>query len=369
MIGRKTTDHQFMKSFLAGAGRFLCRAALIGVNGFGLAPTVTAGFSIGDPVILNQATTVRDLPGGVVLGTQPKAALGILLDGPHLSQINNTGPFYNWFEVQFETPPDGWVLASALAPVSTGSDYPTAQWMPADGKNFTIADRIASDVLWIIIHTTESSTASTVQAFQSSTAQRSAHFVVSRDGSVIQMVQLKDIAFDSGNSAYDAFGVQIEHERYGTSEITDAEYQASADLVQWLTDNYNVTLAFPDVPSGIAPATPAGGSGIIGEIAVPDPNNPDLGGGSSHKTDPIHWDWAKYGALLGIATAPSPSAFQPVLLSRNGTNEILTLNWTGLGRLEISPFVMGPWNDTGTTNGTYLSPVTNLNQYFRLVWP
>ena len=129
----------------------------------------------------------------------------------------------------------------------------------------------------------------------------SAHYLVKRDGTVLQLVRDDDIAYHAGNWDYNQESIGIEHERYSGGELTTAQYQASAQLVQWLTGQYAADVVFP---AGIAPPSPTSGLGIIGHVQVPDPNNPSLGGGANHHTDPTNWDWNYYKSLFGIDNTP-----------------------------------------------------------------
>lgn len=205
------------------------------------------------------------------------------------------------------------------------SDYPGATWLATPSENYSTANRSSADVRWIIIHTTEGTTASAVQRFQNPAEEVSTHYIISRDGSVIQMVRNKDIAYTAGNWAYNQQGINIEHERYGTNNWTEAQFTASANLIQWLTQRYSVSIVFP---AGIAPASPASGTGIIGHAQVPDPNNPSLGGGASHHTDPVNWDWAHYQSLFGIASSIPTVETRPTLAT-----EITTHSATIRGRI------------------------------------
>src|SRR6266542_2110861 len=213
-----------------------------------------------------------------------------------------------------------------LASMAYGQDYPGATWIPAASPNYGVANRIANDVRWIIIHTTEGTTATAVQQFQDPKQIVSAHYIISRDGSIIQMVLDKDIAYAAGNLSYNNTSINIEHERYGTSNWTEAQFAASVNLVKWLAQRYTFTIVFP---SGIQPANPANGTGIIGHNQVPDPYNPALGGGASHHTDPVNWDWAHYQALFGSAlpdlTIVQPVAVSPTSVVPGGT---IRVDWT-----------------------------------------
>ena len=184
-------------------------------------------------------------------------------------------------------------------------DYPSATWIGGvPGSNYGIASRTAFDIKWIVIHTTESTAASAISWFQNAASEVSTHYIVKRDGTVVQLVHDKDIAYHAGNLPYNQQSIGIEHERYSGADCTPAQYSASAALVGWLTSEYDVELAFPD---GVAPAGVADGSGIIGHNQVPDPSNPALGGGISHHTDPTNWNWSTYEGLFSIANSAPTS--------------------------------------------------------------
>src|SRR5438105_4036209 len=115
----------------------------------------------------------------------------------------------------------GALVPLAFEPFALGQDYPGATWNPATSANYGAANRSAADVRWIIIHTTEGTTASAVQRFQDPTQIVSAHYIISRDGSIIKMVLDKDVAYAAGNLSYNNSSINIEHERYGTSDWTE----------------------------------------------------------------------------------------------------------------------------------------------------
>jgi N-acetyl-anhydromuramyl-L-alanine amidase AmpD len=189
--------------------------------------------------------------------------------------------------------------------VAFGQDYPGALWNPAHTNNYGVASRTSTDIRWIVIHTTEDAPGSDCSTSQNwfknadqngdGTPGVSAHYVICRDGTVVQMVRDKDIAYHAGNFPYNQQSIGIEHERHDTSNWTEAQFQASVQLVKWLVAHYSVQSVFP---GGIAPANPSDGSGVVGHNQVPDPNNPTLGGGINHKPDPVNWDWPHYQDLF-----------------------------------------------------------------------
>jgi hypothetical protein len=110
--------------------------------------------------------------------------------------------------------------------------------------------------------------------------------VVARDGSIVQLVHLSDIAWHAGNWKVNCHSIGIEHvgETYDPAGFTVDEYRSSARLVAWLVRRYDI---------------PIDRKHIIGHSQVPDPKNPGAFGGSSHHTDPgPHWRWDFYLNLI-----------------------------------------------------------------------
>lgn len=168
------------------------------------------------------------------------------------------------------------------------ADYPDALWHSASRANYTPGNRpLSHRIDTIVIHTTEGSYAGTVAWFANPAAHASAHYVVrSSDGQVTQEVHEKDIAWHAGNWQYNLRAIGIEHEAFESNcrWYTEAMYRGSAQLVAYLAAKYLI---------------PLDRRHIIGHYQVPDPNNPHLGGGADHHTDPGPcWNWKKYMALV-----------------------------------------------------------------------
>lgn len=174
-------------------------------------------------------------------------------------------------------------------------DYPLAKWTQAYEGNFRESSR--TTIRWIVVHVAEGTTASVVSWFRNPSARVSAHYIVGLDGSVVQMVREKDIAWHAGNRLYNELSIGIEHEGWVSRGVfTEVQYMASARLSAYLALKYGISVSRP---TGIAPPSPYEGSGIIGHDQVPDPNNPSIGGGASHHTDPgQYWRWDIYMDLV-----------------------------------------------------------------------
>jgi Bacterial Ig domain len=85
-------------------------------------------FNYGDRVqVINGPIWVRTSAGGSWTGyTQPTGSQGTVIGGPTVAQVNGTGTYYTWYDVNFDTGQDGWVaeenqlvLVSAHAPTAT----------------------------------------------------------------------------------------------------------------------------------------------------------------------------------------------------------------------------------------------------------
>ena len=217
-------------------------------------------------------------------------------------------------------PPRSATTGGATAPTGT-PDYPGATWVPASNANYSYANRPHDyPVQMIIIHDIEGTYGSAIQLFQDPNAQASAHYVVSDNGQITQMVAEKYIAWHAGNWDYNTRAIGIEHEGYAYAQptwYTTTMYQASAHLIASICSRWGV------------PMDHAGGR-VIGHSQVPDPNNPSLFGGSDHHTDPgPYWDWNYYmGLAQQYANAlPSPPHMMPDPVAVLTGSSSATVTW------------------------------------------
>ncbi len=121
------------------------------------------------------------------------------------------------------------------------TDYPAATWVPADGSNFKSADR--TTFTNVVIHITDGhpNAQPVAEMWQEVNHGSSAHFVVGQDGTVLQAVRLKDIAWHA--HAANETSVGIEHCARSPHAFTDedpglppsqVQYAASAKLTAYL---------------------------------------------------------------------------------------------------------------------------------------
>jgi len=161
--------------------------------------------------------------------------------------------------------------------------------------NYDVASRGLSasspNITTIVIHDAEGSCAGTTSAFQDPLYYVSAHYIVCKDGSVIQYVLTKNIAWHAGNYWVNMHSIGVEHEGSeitGASDYTPAEMASSATLVKWLAAKNNV---------------PLDAQHIIGHQNVSAPATPYVGG--MHVDPGPYFNWQGYFTLLGAPVPPT----------------------------------------------------------------
>jgi N-acetyl-anhydromuramyl-L-alanine amidase AmpD len=167
-----------------------------------------------------------------------------------------------------------------------------------------------SDISAIVLHHTASGTVSAAQNigryFQNPAAEVSSHYIIGKDGAIVQSVQDGDRAWHAGESTFQgrgnvndySLGIEIVNAGDNQDAYTDAQYSALIDLCAWMMKTYNISL-----------------ERITGhrDICIP----------KGRKTDPsdnFDWDRVKKGVtarLAGQMPASAPS-FDPE--DRTGDN-------------------------------------------------
>jgi N-acetyl-anhydromuramyl-L-alanine amidase AmpD len=101
----------------------------------------------------------------------------------------------------------------------------------------------------IVLHATvEPTTEGTIKIFLDTARQVSAHFVVGKDGRIVQMVPLEKRAWHAGVSVFDgvkrvndySIGIEIVNLNDGKDPYTDAQYRAVADIIRFVRMHYTV---------------------------------------------------------------------------------------------------------------------------------
>jgi N-acetyl-anhydromuramyl-L-alanine amidase AmpD len=242
---------------------------------------------------------------------------------------------------------------------------PDLTWVRGDGS-YTKASRTPArhTITTIVIHATDGGTlGGNVWWLSAGHSHASAHYVISRDGSIVQLVHLSDIAWHAGNWKVNQHSIGIEHvgDTYDPAGFSNAEYTSSAKLAAWLVRRYDI---------------PVDRAHIIGHSQVPDPNDPALLGGSDHHTDPgPHWKWAYYLNLVRRFAYPERYAIHvratidpaealdgivPWGVRTTGPTKVRRVDFLVDGRLVWSdsrkPFSFAGgrgWNTTQVANGAH----------------
>jgi hypothetical protein len=225
-------------------------------------------------------------------GSQPTT--GLYDYRPYVSGNNETVTVNNPVSGDWYVMLNGYSAYSGvtlLANYSGVVDYPGASWIAAGPGHFTSASRVQADVTSIVIHTTEDAYyGAAIAWFQNTTdplANTSAHYLVQRNGSVVQLVREKDIAHHAGVWLWNQHSIGIEVERLAnaTETITSAQYSSVKNLIDSIRTRFNVPLVFP-ASSPISSPT-AIVDGIVGH-----------GKAVTNGIDPVKWNWPYFQALF-----------------------------------------------------------------------
>jgi len=165
--------------------------------------------------------------------------------------------------------------------------YEKSIWSPSPNFNW---GRKGNKVSTIVIHITDGQEKldRAVEHLQKKENQVSAHFIIGRDGTIVQLVKIENIAWHAAGA--NNISVGIEHIARSPGElsitdeglpVTDAQYRSSADLVKWLCGKLDL---------------PINRDHIKGHCELVDKNGKFI---SSHRDCPNRiWDWNKYMDLL-----------------------------------------------------------------------
>lgn len=219
---------------------------------------------------------------------------------------------------------------------------------PSDYGNYDEANRpVDSKINSIVIHDTEGDLESVLNAFQDPQFYVSAHYVIASDGTIYQMVRNKDIAWHAANWWYNQHSIGIEHVGHaalGSTEYTPAMYTASARLVKWLADKYDI---------------PQDRQHIIGHDNVP--------GTSAGRIPTMHvdpgpfWNWQNYMVRAGIPLLPEGTSSHAPLVAVAPTWSLSKLPVTGCWPSDLPSCVPAGEH---STNFVYLRTAPESNAPF-----
>jgi len=180
------------------------------------------------------------------------------------------------------------------------AQFPGAEWIPTSCAGKCTSGRGGKKVEVIVIHDTEGNWNASVATLQNDPG-KSAHYIIDVDGRLAQFVTEETTAWHAGNFDYNQRSIGIEHVGYATKPFAEAEYAASAKLVDHLATKYGVprdrthVIGHDQIPNGDRVAStspPCAGS--------PKECRADLNcGGAGNHNDPGIWEWPTFMARLG----------------------------------------------------------------------
>ena len=201
------------------------------------------------------------------------------------------------------------------------SQYPAAEWIPTSCANKCTAGRDGNAVQFVVVHDTEGGWNASVATLQND-PDKSVQYIVGTDGKVGQFVTEETTAWHAGNFHFNQRSVGIEHVGYATKPFAEAEYAASAKLVDYLTKKYEVPrdrahiIGHDQIPNGDR----------IAQSSAPCDDAPKACqknlsyGGAAHHTDPGVWEWPTFMRPLRrrsrSATTSRTSGTAPTTRSR-----------------------------------------------------
>lgn len=166
------------------------------------------------------------------------------------------------------------------------------QWQEASPKNYT--EGRTAKVDRVVIHVAEGTLRGTAAWFQNPAAGVSAHFTVGADGTVIQSVSEKNVAWHAGDFSMNQRSIGIEHEgRQNPAnpwQPTEAQLNATAELVAGICQRYGI---------------PADRTHLIGHSEV----NP--GRAARANCPGKGWPWERFLALVAQHMLVRPTPSQP----------------------------------------------------------
>ena len=154
---------------------------------------------------------------------------------------------------------------------------------PASTHNYT-KGRGGKRVRYVVIHVQDGTQAGSIAWFQNPNSNVSAHYLISMQGDVVQMVDEADSAWHAGNWDVNQTSIGIEHEGQpskGPWTPTRPQLQASAELVADICKRYNLT---PDAQT------------IISHSSI----NP------LHRCPGPTWPWLAYLSAVQAKVMPPP---------------------------------------------------------------
>ena len=191
-------------------------------------------------------------------------------------------------------------VSDKLKVLADKSEFEGAEWIPTSCTDKCTPGRGGNDVEFVVVHDTEGNWNASVATLQND-PNKSVQYIIDVDGRIGQFVTEATTAWHAGNFNFNQRSIGIEHVGYATKPFAEAEYVASAKLVDHLAKKYGIPrdrahiIGHDQIPNGnrIAQSSPPC-SGSPKECQ----SDRNYGGASKH-TDPGIWEWATYMPRFG----------------------------------------------------------------------
>lgn len=188
---------------------------------------------------------------------------------------------------------------------------------------------------YLIIFTTEHSTNKAAQLWKGAN-EISGHYIVSRNGEVLQFVENEDIAYHAGNRFFNEHSIAValegyaeplrsKPEAYAATLHTVEQFKSLVALIRWLCETYSI---------------PMDRAHLIGKNQVPGSPEPNgapfeskYWGGATNKYSPGNsWNWTRFMQALGresINLVVEAQADVPVTSMPYEKAPVITTLWRG----------------------------------------
>ena len=191
-------------------------------------------------------------------------------------------------------------VSDKLKVLADKAEYPGAEWIPTSCTDKCTPGRGGFEVELVVVHDTEGNWNASVATLQND-PNKSCQYIIDTNGRIGQFVTEATTAWHAGNFNFNQRSIGIEHVGYATKPFAEAEYAASAKLVDHLAKKYGIPrdrahiIGHDQIPNGnrIAMSSPPC-DGSPKECQ----SNANYGGASKH-TDPGIWEWATYMPRFG----------------------------------------------------------------------
>jgi LysM repeat protein len=209
-------------------------------------PPVPPPEPVPEPELSYQTYTVK---AGDTLGKIAKEFYGDATKYPIIAEYNGLeDPSHIFIGQVLRIPP---LTPPTPEPPPTPVEPPTLEdlnisWIPSPHFN----ERSDPDnITTIVVHATANSTLiGVISWFQSPTAYVSAHYVISKDGKIVQMVKDGDRAWHAGKSEWRGvpnvndygLGIELVNLNDGQDPYPEAQYQSLVKLCQALVHKYDI---------------------------------------------------------------------------------------------------------------------------------